>query len=359
MKRRRVNRAGQGGMWLESPAAPPPVRHGALRFALAMAVAMSHMGFQPGGFNPGVMAVMVFYLLAGMVADKLLSLPAFASPVPYWVNRLRRIAPLYLFSLAVAAVAWGCGASSIFLARDPGPVDILANLTVIPLAYYMYTGQDAFTLIPPAWSLGVELQFYLLAPLLLTRPRMLRWLLWSSFVVFLFAVVGKLHTDHFGYRLLPGVLFVFLGGVLLNRGRHGDAFARRTLLLLWLGLAFMAMWVVSYGQRVPYNYEMLAALLAGGPLLFFFSSSLPYRVDRFLGALSYGVFLLHFPALWFVSLTGCRYSLLASLILSVVLAIFGHFLVEGPARDFPRYAREVSSRLSSKIFSGKDEFLKK
>jgi peptidoglycan/LPS O-acetylase OafA/YrhL len=294
-------------------------------------VAMSHLGVLPGGYNIGVMAVMVFYLLAGMVADKLLSQPAFASPLVYWGNRLRRIGPLYLFSMGVAVAVWASGAGSSFLSRPPDLLDWLANLTVIPLAYYMYTGQDSFTLIPPAWSLGVELQFYLLAPFLLPRPKILQGLLWASFALFVCAVVGIVNTDYFGYRLLPGVLFVFLAGAMMNRALLRDASARRILLLLWLGIAVLFLWSLCFGRYLAYNYETLAALLCGLPLVYFFSSPLPLRIDRFLGTLSYGVFLLHFPALWLIERSGVdiqSFLVPAVLLLSLIFAAIGHIVAE-------------------------------
>lgn len=311
------------------PASRRP-HHGALRLLLALMVAMSHLEIQPGGYNIGVMAVMVFYLLAGMVADKLLSRQDFASPLNYWQNRLRRIGPLYLFSLGVAVLAWLWGADSIFLAHPPDIFDWLANLTVIPLAYYMYSGQDAFTLIPPAWSLGVELQFYLLMPWLFPYPKVLVSLLWLSFAVFCAAVVGLVNTDYFGYRLLPGVMFVFLGGFMLNRGIGGDFRARLCLLFLWLGIFVLSVWVVCWGRHIPYNYETLLSLVIGLPLMFFFSSPLPLRLDRFLGAISYGVFLLHFPAIWIIDKFGFgqALSVTAVLLLSIFLAVVGHLVVE-------------------------------
>jgi peptidoglycan/LPS O-acetylase OafA/YrhL len=44
---------------------------GSLRFLLACLVLLSHLGISIGGLNPGVSAVVVFYLLAGHVAARL------------------------------------------------------------------------------------------------------------------------------------------------------------------------------------------------------------------------------------------------------------------------------------------------
>ncbi len=303
-------------------------QHGLLRLLLAGAVALSHLGVQPGGYHPGVAAVAIFYLLAGMVAGKLLALPIYSRPWDYWCNRWQRIGPLYLLSLAVAALLWTRGANSIFLSRTPGFGDWLANLAIIPLSFYMYTGQDGFTLIPPAWSLGVELQFYLLAPFILPRRRLLQLCLWASFLIFGLAVLGILPADDFSYRLLPGVLFIFLAGVLLPRARLGDSGARRNLLLLWLATLVLAGFVLLSHRRLAFSYEVLAGLL-GAPLLLFFSSPLPSELDRFCGSLSYGLFLFHFPARWLVEIhTGRPAAPVLALVLALLLATVGHLLVE-------------------------------
>ena len=44
---------------------------GYIRFALAFLVMLSHIGVRVYGLNPGVMAVVIFYILAGYVVSHL------------------------------------------------------------------------------------------------------------------------------------------------------------------------------------------------------------------------------------------------------------------------------------------------
>lgn len=310
---------------------------GLLRLFLASLVLISHLGISIAGINPGVTAVIVFYLLAGQVVSRLWQRqpePGFlAGALWFYRDRLWRILPLYLFSLAIAVVVWSFGPSSAFLSREPGPVDWLANLTVIPLSFYMYTGQDAFTLLPPAWSLGVELQFYLLVPLLLGRPRWAAVAGVLSLGVFCLAQFGVLDTDFFGYRLLAGVGFVFLAGTLLGRP---EPWARRLKRLLWGSSAAYAAWLLGWGEHAPYNIEVALGFALGLPLL-----ALLQRVrfrggweslQRRAGELSYGLFLLHFPAIWALQLVGLAgpQTAWAVWLLSAAFAWLGHRLVERP-----------------------------
>ncbi len=310
---------------------------GLLRLFLATLVLLSHLGISVAGINPGVAAVIVFYLLAGQVVSRLWQ----RRPAPglvqgalwFYRDRLWRILPMYLFSLAIAVMVWLGGPSSPFLSREPGLTDWLANLTVIPLNFYMYSGQDAFTLLPPAWSLGVELQFYLLVPLLLGLPRLAAALGLLSVLVFGLAQVGVLNTDIFGYRLLAGVGFVFLTGALLGRP---ESWARTLVGLLWASSAAYLAWLLGWGGHIPYNIEVALGLTLGIPLLRQFQRlrfvGAWEKVQRLAGELSYGLFLLHFPAIWALQLVGLAGQQTAWLVwlLSAGLAWLGHRLIERP-----------------------------
>lgn len=310
---------------------------GLLRLALATLVMISHIGIFFYGLNPGVSAVIVFYMLAGHVVSQLWARRPVASTwgaaLWFYQDRLWRILPLYLFALAVATVLWALGAQSGFIARSPGLWDWLANLLIIPLNYFMYTGQDTFTLLPPTWSLAVELQFYLLVPLLLSRPALAVGAALLSFGVFVLAQCGVLDVDVFGYRLLAGVGFVFLAGTLLGRP---DRLSRGCLVLLWLASVILAIWLWRGGHHRPYNTEVALGFALGLPLLVAFlkfpRQGLWQRLQRRAGELSYGVFVLHFPIIWLLYMQGIAGPSSAWLVfaLSVLLAWVAHVAVERP-----------------------------
>ena len=79
---------------------------GTLRFILALLVMLSHTGLTVGGLNPGVASVVVFYAISGYVMSALVakhfSQPGQASH--FYIDRLARIYPQYLFYAAAAAV---------------------------------------------------------------------------------------------------------------------------------------------------------------------------------------------------------------------------------------------------------------
>ncbi|HEY0879050.1 MAG TPA: acyltransferase [Zeimonas sp.] len=276
---------------------------GLTRLLLALGVLLSHAGVRLEGLNPGVTAVIGFYLISGYVMTGLVD-RHFASParVPgFYVDRVLRLFPQYLVYAAIT-LAWylGTGSRTMFLARDPGALDLFRNLTVIPLNFYMFNGADSFTLIPPAWSLGAELQFYLVVPLMVFWPRGAWLLAAASLAVQGAALLGALHTDWFGYRLLPGVLWVFGAGMLLFRLQRSRP-AVAVALACAAPLAALAIHAVLRARGLhaaPYHQEVLLGWGFGIPLLHVVSRLRSGRIDSLAGDVSYGVFLNHFLLIW-------------------------------------------------------------
>jgi peptidoglycan/LPS O-acetylase OafA/YrhL len=320
---------------------------GVMRLALALAVLVSHAGLRARGLNPGVSAVIGFYLISGYVMTGLMR-RHYASAgrvAAFYADRLLRILPQYLLYAGVTLVWFVVtGTRTTFLTRSPDALDLLNNLTVVPLNFFMFNGADQFTLIPPAWSLGAELQFYLLMPLLVLRPRLGAVLVAGSLGVHAAALVGRLHADWFGYRLLAGVLWVFGAGMLLfvlqrARARWADALAiAAPVLALVIYLVLRARGL----HAVPYNQEVLIGWGFGVPLLHWLSRRPSGRLDTLAGDLSYGVFLNHFLLIWCLQpLLGSfgGVDLLALIAASLLLSALTQRLVERPALAWRRRLR--------------------
>ena len=325
---------------------------GLLRYLLASLVLASHLGHTVlGGINPGVSAVVVFYILAGHVVSGLWQKwhEQPGALTRFYTDRLWRILPQYYAACAAAALLWLAGAQSPFLAAQPGVLHWLAQLAVVPLSFYMVTGADNFVLVPPAWSLGVELQFYLFAPFMVLLPaRLLALTMAASLAVFIAAQAQWLHPDYFGYRLLPGVLFLFLAGAWLRRRT-----APAALLLLWCGMALYLAAIWGQMPYVPYRLDVALGFVVGLPTLAWVqvwrqrlskppasaSQRLPTllrTLDRGLASASYGVFLWHFPVLWALELSEMDLTplslgaLLQVVLLTTACALAAHWAIERP-----------------------------
>jgi peptidoglycan/LPS O-acetylase OafA/YrhL len=309
---------------------------GILRLILAVAVALSHAGFHLAGLNPGVVAVVGFYLISGYVMAGLIR-RHYAQPQgapAFYLDRAIRLLPQYLFYILLT-LAWHLysRADNYFLSRIPGPVDLFNNLLVVPLNYYMFNGSDRYTLIPPAWSLGAEAQFYLLAPFVLLWPKRLLALALLGLSVYCAALAGLINSDWFGYRLLPGVLLFFLLGAYLQQLHHQQNPRALTVAVLVAALAATAMGLlhVNGTLRQPYNLETLLGLLLGIVMLQLLANRARSRWDDLAGDLSYGVFLNHFFIIWVVYPQGLGAGQMPGFIgLCITLSWFTQRYIERP-----------------------------
>ncbi len=319
---------------------------GTYRFLLAIIVALSHMGVTfLGGHNPGVVAVISFFLISGFVMTGLVRsyYSDYRKVSMFYLDRMARIFPQYLFFMLMAAAGYLIlGFSSPYLS-GVSIAGLLANLVVVPLDFFMYsTTIKGCTFIPQAWSLGLELTFYLLFPFILIGGYRNVWLILSILIWFI-AAFGLANTDVWGYRLLPGTLFIFLLGSYIfdNRKPSLKHPAAATLVLM----AVCATWLFHMGRMAePYNFEVLLGLFVGVPAVFLLAGLGRKNWDDRLGNLSYGLFLSHFLVIWIFGLLGVAHDAAGIVMMmasSVALAYFGYVAVEHPVLQWRRGLRRA------------------
>ncbi|MCV6588821.1 MAG: acyltransferase [Marinobacterium sp.] len=336
---------------------------GTFRLLLAIAVALSHIGITVAGLNPGVTAVAVFYLISGFMMTGLLRQHYTSIRVVhrFYLDRALRIYPQYLFVLVLTITLVSLASiDSVYLSglevRSYAEI-LLANLAIIPLNFFMFTGIHDVTLIPPAWSLGAELQFYLLLPFVLLLPARGRLLLMlASLLVFMVASTGLINSDWYGYRLLPGILWVFLlGGWLQERVvqsvSRADFYAAAIQLAVLLApLLLWGLWLQMRGQlALPFNREVLLGVLAGAPAILLLAQLPRHRFDEKLGDLSYGTFLAHFLVVWLGKaeiLPSAQSQPLLFIGISLFLGVIGFYLVERPVVRWRRRLRSTRTVFS-------------
>ncbi|WP_395744617.1 acyltransferase family protein [Prosthecobacter sp.] len=145
---------------------------GLLRFALALIVVVHH-SFP---LRMGSWAVYAFFILSGywiarMWAEKYVQTRS--ACLTFICSRWCRLAPVFFVSLALAFVS-----SSVVPGAPPLPQNLLEwALRQLPIL----GSKSAGSILPPAWSLDVEMQFYLAFALLMfiggfLRPRVVNWL---------------------------------------------------------------------------------------------------------------------------------------------------------------------------------------
>jgi len=247
------------------------------------------------GKNPGVIAVISFFVISGYVMTLLIQkhystigrIPA------YLLDRAMRLFPQYAAYLAITlAVLLTFGLENEFVEKvDLGR--IVLNALILPVGFYMF-GLYHSLYIPPAWSLGLEMSFYLVFPFFLLMTSSVRHLvLLGSCGIAVIAYCGIINTDWFGYRLLPGTFFVFAAGAALAVPRRFHIlFLPAVVTTSSIGAFSSLMWPDVFGM--PHNFEVTSGIVIGIAAVSLLRGSEFSQIDEFLGNLSYGVFLNHY-----------------------------------------------------------------
>jgi peptidoglycan/LPS O-acetylase OafA/YrhL len=191
--------------------------------------------------------------------------------------------------------------------------------------------------VPQAWSLGIELNFYFVAPYLL-RLRS-RWLLIGSCCGLTVKVVTikALHLgDPWTYRFFPFELGYFILGALAFRYRHVLDVLVPERIAKYVVYPLVIVFAVA---RVPVHLPTLVYPFALACLLpFLFRTTSGFKTDRLIGELSYPFYIFHYFSLAFAGSIVAHWlhtsansvawiGLSLTLLLSVVaLALETHFI---------------------------------
>jgi len=289
------------------------------------------------------------------------------SGLPYFfANRIVRIYPTYWVCLAISAgLAAFIGADYALLNRAllmPSGESWFANLFIFGLL------GEFPRLLPPAWSLNIELVYYILMALLLTRHRFIAliWLV-ASIALVAEGVASDLGWSrmYFNFRY-PSFCFALGACTFHFRDQLLSAFdrlpVRMICFLACLYPCVPAVTVHSGGNMndgllpiaILYMSSMITALMI---LALHVSSERPswlYRYDQLLADMSYPVFLVHWPVIALMSITIFEEAqrgiplMLVSLPMTYFVSYGVVRLVEAPSRRLRSWIRN-KSRQSQRI----------
>jgi len=326
-----------------------------------------HISLVSGGF----VGVDVFFVISGYLITSLISAEmsdGTYSIMNFYVRRARRIFPA-LFVM--------CAATALFVFLFCLPSDLrrfggsLAAATLFSSNFYFNVSADYFAAdadtqpLLHTWSLAVEEQFYILFPLLLLllRRRFARWEKQIVIVLLLLSLVFSawlVQIDRTGAFYLPHArAWELLMGALLALGAV-PAIRSRTLaaVLGILGLALIAGSVLFYKESMLFPGLAALAPCVGAALIIHAGSDPSLPVSRllsmapvrFIGLISYSLYLWHWPidvisryvAFWYGWDPDVKPHKLVVLALSFACAILSWRFVEKPFRRRPYRFGSVS-----------------
>ena len=333
-----------------------------MRGLAVVLVVIFHAGLTGlAGLGGGFIGVDVFFIISGFLITGLLirerERTGRIGLLPFYARRARRLLPAAL----VVLVATLAVALQVVAPLDQPAIGLdaaAAALSVGNIRFAAVAGDYFTTLATPSpflhyWSLAVEEQFYLVWPaliLLVARGVHVR----RSVAIALIAVIAAsfaanlVITDaaaNWAFYSLPTRAWELgLGGLLAVGGGVLARIPDRLVGLAgWLGLAAIGVATVAFDAGLAYPGVAAlvpclgaVALIAGGPRRLGPGRLLSIRPMRFLGKISYSLYLVHWPILVLAPLVigsepddAARIGLIC---LSVLAAIASWALIETPFR---------------------------
>lgn len=328
---------------------------GFIRLFLAIDVMVVHAGItllDPRGFDvprglfglSGNAAVMYFYVVSGFLISFVLDekYSTNGGTPRFYRSRFLRIYPLWWTIVAINTLWFG------WIPNEPQPPSHVVSVVALFGSDYIqaFSHYPQLTGIFPGpigvgWSLGVEVAFYALAPLLLRSWKLsltafiasvtLRW------AVVHYIGVGSPAHNAWNYYSLPGALTFFCLGDLARRLWKGFPIPPIVgVLLLIPSIYYQEHMGWAYDNRAFWRAIILFALA----LPHVFALTKDSRIMNFCGDLTYPLYITHAILIRFVTdygyasafvSLGPRICLIAFGALAIVVALASHWLLERPA----------------------------
>jgi peptidoglycan/LPS O-acetylase OafA/YrhL len=335
---------------------------GGIRLFLALVVAIGHFRFlatanslEPRllGFGPSD-AVMMFYVISGFLISMTLSTNyerTSTGVLLFYRRRFVRIFSLYwpvvLISFVLAPPIYNFielraldQVTTLFLFG----ADINAALADYPVINGMATPFGA----PQAWTLSVELMFYVFAPFVVQRTARIILLLSVAFAGYIAALhLGTPHLEIWAYRFGPSTLAFFFIGALAYRLGSSMPFLQTHL--VWAACLIIVALIKNIHHRSGADIALfwVAICLFALALPGLFEATKRMKFLNFLGNLSYPLYLTHYFVLlallhgqeqysrigigWFTSADLLSTVQFASICIAVATIV--HVLVEAPISE--------------------------
>jgi peptidoglycan/LPS O-acetylase OafA/YrhL len=285
----------------------------------------------------GIYAVSIFYVLSGLSLTIVYrdTLRSEADVISYALKRVFRIFPLFWAVVTVSVLLRYQVASITGTAYSPDLVMLILNYSLL----FGFVRPEA-TPATGAWSIGNEMVFYTLFPFLLLAGRKSTlvlvsvcipfFLAFAAFAFFILDPARPLSAQISTYVNPLNQAFLFVAGVLLGyfiKPRAGGPLLKSSLLLLVLGFCFFPaagdlISIATGHERIVFS--LLSIAFVG--IVYASNLTTVHPIGRgmkFLGDISYSVYLIHPPVLVMLQIMALRagMALTQTTTLAVLLAV--------------------------------------
>ncbi|WP_405608537.1 acyltransferase family protein [Polaribacter sp. Asnod1-A03] len=352
---------------------------GLLRLLLALCVVVAHSGAIFGfGLVTGKTALHSFFVISGFYMALILNEKYIGQNNSYKLfisNRLLRLYPIY-WVIAICTIVFSV-VMYLVTGNDFGPLQpyveyfdsmnfgtifflIFTNIIIFLQDIVMFLGLDTITgglfftkdfrqtdpalynflLVPQAWTVGLELIFYLIAPFIVRRKiKFIVILLFISLAIRIVFYVNGYQKDPWAFRFFPSEIFFFLLGTLsyhMYKKMKSLNIKTSTLKLVYVFILVFSLFysfIPYIGSFPTYPHFPLKSMIyifcifLSIPFIFILSKK--WKRDRYIGELSYPVYLSHILILNLIRWVDIPlFNNYTSIFLSIFSIIFSIVLTE-------------------------------
>lgn len=334
---------------------------GFLRLFLALSVISGHAKSTVFGFM-GIgawYAVNLFFIISGFYMAMVLNEKYKETPVvTFYKSRALRLYPTYFVGILLSLIISGGFYYDVFVSlTDKSKIFFLlqnlfifgqdaAYLVCAPMKAGMCQNPVSMTINPPAWSLSVELIFYIVAPFIVKSPK--RTFIYFAAGVLYLLILNKLtypitSVNHFSIAQSASFFYYWYPSsfVFFAMGAFGYQFSKGMVNNYYIP-AIASFIAASYTVTIMPLWQMAAIGLAI-PVLF--SMTRKNKIDRMIGEMSFPAYILHFPILAFFqkhadSLNGVFNHISIGTIVSICSCLLGLVLYLTMERRIDRFRHE-------------------
>ena len=289
---------------------------GILRLFLALSVVAGHTSSRVLGIPTidASAAVSLFFLISGYYMSMVINTKYLKVPVKiFYLSRMLRLFPMYFVGLLIMLCVNFHEVQKFF--SDLGIISklfyLISNLFVfgqdLPYTFCFDTQSQqcampvGMTINPPAWSLAVELGFYVVAPFIVRKSRNLILYIFIGLIysICLRFITTPILNDFLNITNLNILNHYFFPSSFVFFGMGALAYRLNRKLTRLKPIIFLCGLILLSQSSLSISFWIPIFVAAGLPVIFDYSKE--NRVDRLLGELSYPVYILHFPVIIFVS----------------------------------------------------------